>query len=384
MTTNGSSTQTRNKVKVDKSKKIIAAGVVLTSLFCIIMYKISLGNHLADNQRPQIRANRKDDVDVERRRRERNVPDPNTTLTSWGKSSFGAVGYEHSDYMENIGDKSTVYARLRQKYDELLPEHDITRMKQFVDKLRKRTYSSINSQKMTYQVHNCPPHPPLGYPQAWDVLKVLQNWAPDDPTPHTQIYQGVCVFDHETERDKAINYRKAEVPFIVRNDPKVLRTTERWNQPGYMHDLLGSTPYRTEYSPNNHFMYWMNPKAGAKRRKEKMDLAKVNTPNDWESPTKLMRMPYAEWLSHANVTDDQVGPDMEHWYFRLIGCGEMGNCDRDSSEYLFDELAFFQPREENELYMIDYWRQKGIHCRFGMKGVIEGEFWLFSSCFIAN
>ena len=32
----------------------------------------------------------------------------------------------------------------------------------------------------------------------------------------------------------------------------------------------------------------------------------------------------------------------------------MGDCDKDSSEYLFDELAFFQPRDDNgnELYLV--------------------------------
>lgn len=58
-------------------------------------------------------------------------------------------------------------------------------------------------------------------------------------------------------------------------------------------------------------------------------------------------------------------------YFRLIGCGETGpegECDAGSSEYLFDELPFFQPKPS--LYMVDYAEQKGIHCRFGMKGVI--------------
>jgi ribosomal protein L16 Arg81 hydroxylase len=35
---------------------------------------------------------------------------------------------------------------------------------------------------------------------------------------------------------------------------------------------------------------------------------------------------------------------------------------------LFDELTFFQPKES--IYMVDPSEQKGIHCRFGMKGVI--------------
>jgi len=125
--------------------------------------------------------------------------------------------------------------------------------------------------------------------------------------------------------------------------------------------LLSS--YRCEYSPNNHFMYYIP--VSKKRRK----MGKV--PEGWEAPTKAMRMPYREWLQHANVTDDQLGPDKPHWYYRLIGCGLMGNdgsCDKGSSEYLYDELPFFQPKPS--LYIVEPNEQKGIHCRFGMKGVI--------------
>ena len=78
-------------------------------------------------------------------------------------------------------------------------------------------------------------------------------------------------------------------------------------------------------------------------------------PEGWTEPTKMLRMQYSEWLGHANVTDDQLGPDNPHWYFRLIGCGETGpegQCDAGSSEYLYDELPFFQPTH-NPPYIID-------------------------------
>merc|ERR1711935_869200 len=68
---------------------------------------------------------------------------------------------------------------------------------------------------------------------------------------------------------------------------------------------------------------------------------------------------------------ESVGPHDPHYYYRLIGCGESspdGRCDKGSSEYLFDELPFFQPKES--LYIVDPKEQHGIHCRFGMNGVI--------------
>jgi Uncharacterized conserved protein len=304
-----------------------------------------------------------------------NVPmtdDPNDARGGGGFFHLGhqlwrVVQYKHSDYMQYVGDHSPAYSKLRKEYDALLPfgdEKSLERVKSFVSSLRKREYKNKMQHEIPYDIHNCPLYPPPNYPYAWNVKEVLENWAPDDPKPREYVYQGLCVFDYETERDKAVNYREAELPFVMRDDPRVLRTVERWAQDGYLLRLLGEgTRYRTEYSPNNHFMYWMKPR--------KKNIKDHTVPEDWKPPTEMMRMPFSEWLQHANVTDDKLGPDMEHWYFRLIGCGEMGrNCDKDSSEYLFDELPFFQPKDGNPLYMPEPRKQKGIHCRFGMKGVI--------------
>ena len=48
--------------------------------------------------------------------------------------------------------------------------------------------------------------------------------------------------------------------------------------------------------------------------------------------------------------------------------GNDGSCDAGSSEYLYDELPYFQPKPS--LYVVEPNEQKGIHCRFGMRGVI--------------
>ena len=277
------------------------------------------------------------------------------------------------DSMKGIGDNTKRYYELRQKIDETLPL-DMERTKRRVhEELRVNTYEPIKPDELPYTVSNCPLYPPEGYPYAWPVIDIVQNWPPDDATPRPKIYQGICVFDYETELEKAKIYREAEVPFVVRDDPQVLRTAERWNHPGYMLDLMSDTPHRTEYSPNNHFMYWIAENPNKKKQREKRGQGRnpkfPTPPEGWKPPTKMMRMPYEEWLGHANTTDDKLGPDHPHWYYRLIGCGAQGHCDKDSSEYLFDELPFFQPRDD-QLFIVEPQRQKGIHCRFGMKGVV--------------
>jgi hypothetical protein len=55
----------------------------------------------------------------------------------------------------------------------------------------------------------------------------------------------------------------------------------------------------------------------------------------------------------------------------LISCGKTapdGSCDVNASEFLFDELPFFQPKSDS-LYLVDPNKQRGIHCRFRMPGV---------------
>eukprot|EP00543_Licmophora_paradoxa_P006468 CAMPEP_0202455020 /NCGR_PEP_ID=MMETSP1360-20130828/12642_1 /ASSEMBLY_ACC=CAM_ASM_000848 /TAXON_ID=515479 /ORGANISM="Licmophora paradoxa, Strain CCMP2313" /LENGTH=323 /DNA_ID=CAMNT_0049074499 /DNA_START=23 /DNA_END=997 /DNA_ORIENTATION=+ len=209
-------------------------------------------------------------------------------------------------------------------------------------------------------------------------MDVLQNWSPDDTSTSKNtrhVHQGLCVFTMPHDYNKALTYRHLELPFITRNDPEVAATVERWNAPGYMERLMNDVQHRTEYSINNHFMYWMRPntKFGNNNKKRHRGQlrgpSRITAPANWSQPTEMMRMPYAEWLQHANVTDDKLGPEKEHWYYRLIGCGKMGSCDKGSSEYLFDELTFFQPKP-NQLYLVEPTQQKGIHCRFGMKGVI--------------
>jgi hypothetical protein len=269
--------------------------------------------------------------------------------------------YTIPDSMSHVGDKSDRYALLRKEYDGKEAKLPLP--------LREHEYKPITTDHghaIPYDIFNCPEEPPDGYPYGWNLLEILKAWPPDDPHPRPEVYQAFCVFDFEKDQEKARNYREEELPFVVRNDPDVLRTVKRWNDPEYMHRMLGEVRHRAEYSESNHFMYWNPPSRGKKKKNRDRGL------KEWKQPTEMIRMTYQEWLDKANTTDDsQLGPEMPHWYFRLIGCGETGpegQCDRGSSEYLFDELTFFQPKDT--LYMVEPEEQKGIHCRFGMRGVI--------------
>lgn len=105
-----------------------------------------------------------------------------------------------------------------------------------------------SDQVATYDIYDCPNEPPPGYPYAWNMIDLLNHWPPDDPTPRSNIHQGLCVFDFHTDYQKAMNYRSKELPFVVVNDPSVAKTVERWNEPGYMEAMLGNEMHRCEFS----------------------------------------------------------------------------------------------------------------------------------------
>lgn len=291
--------------------------------------------------------------------------------------------FKHIDYTPIVGDKTPLYAAFREHYEtKVLPPQDTERIKARVKELKGDLYRPIDTTSLTYDIYNCPEFPPPNYPYAWNAEEVLRHWPSDvtDPPDNKLIYQGICVFDFSKPGQEkiALNYRTAEVPFLVNNDINMMRTVERWNHPGYMNQLMGDVPHRCEYSHNNHFMYFNNPnnKRGKQNKRKKK-----NVPENWSPPTELIHIAFQEWLTKAN-TPTFWTTDAQHWYYRLIGCGGEGQCDANSSEYLFDELPIFQPTEDN-FYMVEPKRQKGIHCRFGMKGVIAENHYDGSRNFVA-
>jgi hypothetical protein len=306
--------------------------------------------------------------------------------------------YRIPEAMTVVGDRSGHYARLRKDTDAYfsLPGHLQGHLEEIEAAQRSvlpRPMEMHNSDQVAYDIYDCPETPPAGYPYSWKTLDILKAWPADETTPPQAdgknetilIHQSLCVFDYVKDYDKALRYRDAALPFVTVNDPSVLKTAARWSLPNYMDLLMGTVPHRAEYSQNNHFMYYVPPpkhrgmRGGGGDRSDRHRGGDglhggrgphLKIPDGWTEPTKNLRMTYQEWFSHANVS--QTTRDDPHWYFRLIGCGAMGNdgtCDFGSSEYLFDELPFFQPRQPS-MYVVDAEEQKGIHCRFGMQGVI--------------
>ena len=221
-------------------------------------------------------------------------------------------------------DLDDTYPGVRGAHDERFPPDDVERLKAFAQSLRTHDYQVADS-SMPYDVNNCPLIPPEGYPRSWPTLDILDNWNPNDTAdPHSHVvYQGICRFDAATEHDKALAYREAELPFVIRDDPVVLPTVERWNQPEYLPNILGhQRHFRTDMSSTNQLMFYRTGQNGGGHK----------TPKDWEEPTKEVPMSYVDWLDKANNPNPrELEPDRPHWYFRLNAKSKVHD------RYLFEE-----------------------------------------------
>lgn len=297
--------------------------------------------------------------------------------------------------MAHIGNKSDAYANLRKDWDASYPPDTPLRSLAALKRSRNAKFDSLEPpSKLPYDIYHCPKSPDPHYPYQYPTVEVLKHWPPSQsmPTDETSAHLALCVFDYARDYVKALAYRQSEVPFVVRNDPRVAEAVERWSNDTYRQALMGGVVlHRAERSDRLSFLYWRPDVRAKQARKDPTALEKI--PIDWKEPTKLVRMTYLQWSQEAarqeaellrrsgnsgsgsgSATTQQfnstAGP---YHYFRLIGCGETGptgDCDKiDTSEYLFDELPFFQPRPQ-QLYLTDPRQQKGIHCRFGMPGIV--------------
>ena len=126
----------------------------------------------------------------------------------------------------NFLDSSETYKALRDKYNSIIDVNDVHNFyKELVS--NRPNYEPI-IKDMSYDPLDCPDEVPEGYPFAWNVKDVLQNWPPDDPDAlrnrgDSYIYQGICVFNYGVDSlTKILQYRDAEVPYVVRGDVDVL------------------------------------------------------------------------------------------------------------------------------------------------------------------
>jgi hypothetical protein len=213
------------------------------------------------------------------------------------------------------------------------------------------------------QAIDCPDFPADNYPITYDMKRLLDNWNPDVADIPPIHFNSICRFDYQTELNKALNYRNAEKPFVVYNVPEVDEVVKKWSDLDYLNNLVGPhTNYHAETSNDNHFMYW--------RKKSKKLMDRLH----FKPPTGKVPISFADWLKVAVVNNNKTLVDREHLYFRITA-------DK-KDHYMFKELPFFYPKES--LFIVEPDKQRGIHCRFGMKSVIAENHYDGSRNYVAS
>ena len=189
---------------------------------------------------------------------------------------------------------------------------------------------------------------------------MIENWPPDTVARPEKIYRGLCYFSWINDYEKATKYQEAEVPFLVRDHPDLEATVYRWKDDDYVNEFLGGKKFMTEvrtvvfmlssrfhyeettltltlthntqYSADNHFMYWRHIK-----KKDKVE-------EGWKPPTEMLNMKFKEWLKHASAggrTGSQIDRSEPHWYFRVSACSKADKCPEPNTPELYDELPWF-------------------------------------------
>jgi len=291
----------------------------------------------------------------------------------------------------------------------------------------------IQQPRDAYHIMDCPERPPPGYPREYPILDVLQNWNVSTVTTDPEglpreIFQGVCVFDvvassQEKVKQQVEAYRAAEVPFVIRNDPAVLKSVALWNRPNYLVSKTQGKQYRATLSNTTIMTYYS------------LDPNYNEVPPDFNPPTTgEAPMSFQDWYGRAvaaqstqaqanqqpenhevqnededkNEDQDQNAHNSIHpkptdagdkyAYLRLDACLPDKRCDStyrgddrfDSADWIYEDLPFFQPSKTTATttktstrsssshthnadyyyYEIDGNQSRGIQCRFGTAGMV--------------
>ena len=186
------------------------------------------------------------------------------------------------------------------------------------------------------------------------LLDVVTDWSPDDPEVPVNFKETLQHFNYGDERERAIaaKYRDKEVPFKVYNVSEFDDVSRLW-QDDYLISRLDKRHQQqhVESSKNNHFMFWSS---------------RGNKVKNWVPPTTITKMGFKEWLVLAKKADaEKLGNASMHYYF-MTGSNKG---DHGSTSFVAKDLPAFSSGKKT-FFITRPDLNKGIQCRFGMRGVI--------------
>lgn len=190
------------------------------------------------------------------------------------------------------------------------------------------------------------------YPETNPLGDIITHWNPDDTIgpADREKYDTLRRLDFANAEAmaEARALRDAELPFVVKNVPALLAISEKWTDE-YLIDNFGSSGHAVEVSEDNHFM-WFNKNY------------KKDHP-EYVPPVEERSMSYEEFLE---VARRDVTPSDPHYYFKASTFPQQAK-----DKWIAEDYTLFDPeRAESDFFLVDKQQQHGVHCRFGMKGVV--------------
>lgn len=192
--------------------------------------------------------------------------------------------------------------------------------------------------------------------QYKSLYEVVSSWNPDTPEQPPFFQETLQHFDYGNprEREIAARYRDAEIPFKIYNVSEFNEVSHLWTD-DYLSVELAKMKRRNsvERSKSNHFLYWKGKKMKNKK--------------GYVPPTEqISDVSFPEWLAMAKKADaKKLSSNATHYYF-MTG-SQPG--DHGKRTFIARDLSLFSTSTEN-FFITKVNVNKGIQCRFGMRGII--------------
>ena len=201
-------------------------------------------------------------------------------------------------------------------------------------------------------------HPPLeiysssSYPKYDSLLNIIKRWNPDNPDVPKDFKETLQHFNYSdlTQRKMAAAYRDAEVPFKLYDVPEFTQTSELWTDEYLASQLSKDGSQHVEKSINNHFMFWN---------------MRGQTMRDYTPPTQVVKLPFSQWLIEAYNADQNKLPNSSTHYYFMTGSPPHDN----KKSFVSRDLSLFSTKTNN-FFITNVDANKGIQCRFSMRGII--------------
>ena len=138
---------------------------------------------------------------------------------------------------------------------------------------------------------------PIG-PTYFPLGELLDNWNPDDVSfknwlaskahPSKGSSTSIARFDYsnEEQRNLALKFRNAELPFVLNYVPEVKSAAKLWTDSYLMQQI--NTPRKVEMSTTNHFMYY-------KKKRDDFEESGSESSSKWKAPQEDVIYYFKQW-----------------------------------------------------------------------------------------